>query len=88
MPKIEGNVYVKQQFFDDTAIASQGKNKIHTEYGAFNNMGYIAKEMYRYDKTTFIKLLCRLYDVSEGRILIDGVDIKDYSIEEYRSSLP
>ena len=35
-------------------------------------------------KTTFIKLLCRLYDVSEGRILIDGVDIKDYSMEEYR----
>ena len=35
-------------------------------------------------KTTFIKLLCRLYDVSEGRILIDGVDIKEYSEEEYR----
>ena len=35
-------------------------------------------------KTTFIKLLCRLYDVSEGRILIDGVDIKEYSQEEYR----
>ena len=35
-------------------------------------------------KTTFIKLLCRLYDVTEGRILIDGVDIKEYSIEEYR----
>ena len=32
-------------------------------------------------KTTFIKLLCRLYDVTEGRILIDGVDIKEYSIE-------
>ena len=35
-------------------------------------------------KTTFIKLLCRLYDVTEGRILIDGVDIRDYSMEEYR----
>ena len=35
-------------------------------------------------KTTFIKLLCRLYDVTEGRILIDGVDIREYSIEEYR----
>ena len=35
-------------------------------------------------KTTFIKLLCRLYDVTQGRILIDGVDIKEYSIEEYR----
>ncbi len=35
-------------------------------------------------KTTFIKLLCRLYDVTEGRILIDGIDIRDYSTEEYR----
>lgn len=35
-------------------------------------------------KTTFVKLLCRLYDVTEGAILIDGVNIKDYSEEEYR----
>lgn len=35
-------------------------------------------------KTTFIKLLCRLYDVTEGEILIDGVNIKEYSDEEYK----
>ncbi len=35
-------------------------------------------------KTTFIKLLCRLYDVTEGEILIDGINIKEYSEEEYR----
>ncbi len=35
-------------------------------------------------KTTFIKLLCRLYDVNEGEILIDGINIKEYSDEEYR----
>lgn len=35
-------------------------------------------------KTTFIKLLCRMYDVTEGEILIDGVNIKEYSDEEYR----
>ncbi len=34
-------------------------------------------------KTTFIKLLCRLYDVTEGEILIDGINIKEYSEEEY-----
>lgn len=34
-------------------------------------------------KTTFIKLLCRLYDVSDGQILVDGIDIKEYSEEEY-----
>lgn len=35
-------------------------------------------------KTTFVKLLCRLYDVTEGAILIDGINIKEYSEEEYR----
>ncbi len=35
-------------------------------------------------KTTLIKLLCRLYDVTEGAIYIDGVNIKDYSEDEYR----
>lgn len=35
-------------------------------------------------KTTFIKLLCRLYDVTEGEIKIDGINIKEYSDEAYR----
>lgn len=35
-------------------------------------------------KTTFIKLLCRLYAVTEGEICIDGVNIMAYSEEEYR----
>lgn len=34
-------------------------------------------------KTTFIKLLCRLYDVDEGEILFDGVNIKEYDYDEY-----
>ncbi len=32
-------------------------------------------------KTTFIKLLCRLYDVTDGEILINGINIKDYTRE-------
>ncbi|MFQ9510086.1 MAG: ABC transporter ATP-binding protein [Lachnospiraceae bacterium] len=36
-------------------------------------------------KTTIINLLLRFYDVKEGRILIDGVDIKDMKREDLRS---
>ena len=36
-------------------------------------------------KTTFIKLLCRLYDPNEGEILLNGIDIKKYNYEEYMS---
>lgn len=34
-------------------------------------------------KSTFIKLLCRLYDPTEGEILLNGIDIKKYDINEY-----
>ena len=34
-------------------------------------------------KTTFIKLLCRLYDTDEGEILLDGVKIRDSANDEY-----
>ncbi len=36
-------------------------------------------------KTTMIKLLCRLYDPTEGQILLDGVDIREYDIDQYRA---
>lgn len=34
-------------------------------------------------KTTLIKLLCRLYDPTEGRILVNGIDIRKYDYGEY-----
>ena len=36
-------------------------------------------------KTTFIKLLSRLYDPNEGEILLNGINIKKYDYEEYLS---
>ncbi len=36
-------------------------------------------------KTTFIKLLCRLYDPTEGEILLNGINIKKYDYHEYLS---
>ena len=36
-------------------------------------------------KTTFIKLMCRLYDVTDGKILINGTNIKEYTKESITS---
>ncbi len=38
-------------------------------------------------KTTLFKLICRLYDPLEGRILIDGIDIKDFEPDELRRQI-
>ncbi|MBC7567871.1 MAG: ABC transporter ATP-binding protein, partial [Pedobacter sp.] len=38
-------------------------------------------------KTTLVKLLARLYDPTEGRILLDGHDLKQYAIEDLRFNL-
>lgn len=35
-------------------------------------------------KTTLVKLLARLYDPTEGRILLDGIDLREYDIMELR----
>ena len=38
-------------------------------------------------KTTLTKLISRLYDVSNGRILIDGSDIREYSLQSLRDQI-
>ncbi len=38
-------------------------------------------------KTTLIKLLCRLYDPTEGRITLDGIDLRDLALADLRRAI-
>jgi ATP-binding cassette subfamily B protein len=38
-------------------------------------------------KTTLVKLLARLYDPDEGRILLDGIDLRDYDLSSLRQNI-
>src|SRR5205807_6340672 len=38
-------------------------------------------------KTTLIKLLARLYDPTDGRVLVDGHDVRDYDPDELRKAI-
>ena len=38
-------------------------------------------------KTTLVKLLARLYDPTEGRILLDGVDLREFDVDEIRRAI-
>ena len=38
-------------------------------------------------KTTLVKLLARLYDPTEGQILLDGVDLREYDVDDFRHEI-
>lgn len=38
-------------------------------------------------KSTLVNLICRFYDVAEGAILLDGVDIRSFAVADYRSNI-
>lgn len=38
-------------------------------------------------KSTLVNLICRFYDVAEGAILLDGVDIRSFAVADYRSHI-
>ena len=38
-------------------------------------------------KTTFVQLIPRLYDATRGRVLVGGVDVRDYKIEDLRNEV-
>jgi ATP-binding cassette subfamily B protein len=38
-------------------------------------------------KSTLINLVCRFYDVAEGAILVDGIDVRSFPVEEYRHNI-
>jgi ATP-binding cassette, subfamily B, bacterial len=38
-------------------------------------------------KTTLVKLLTRLYDPVDGQILLDGVDLREYNLEDLYAKL-
>ena len=38
-------------------------------------------------KTTLIKLLCRVYDPTEGKILVNGIDLRDLKLDDWQSAI-
>ena len=99
---VEGNVYEeKGDKKTDTSdgIKIEFKNVYFkypgsTEY-ALKNINAIIKSGERWSvvglngagKSTFIKLICRLYECTEGEILLNGVNIMDYECSSYMKTI-
>lgn len=92
-PMYQGSLTVEKR--DDNKYEIQFKNVSFrypgTENDVLKNLNYTFTTGNRLaivgengsGKTTFIKLLCRLYDPTEGEILLNGIDIRKYNYEEY-----
>ena len=83
--KIEGNLKFKNVTLRYPETNIQALNNISidipkgTTVGVIGNIGS--------GKTTFLDLISRLYDPSEGTIELDGTDLKKYHLEELRSAI-
>jgi ATP-binding cassette, subfamily B, bacterial len=76
--------------FRDVSFKYQGKEEwalrhVNLHIGAGEKLALVGAN--GAGKTTFIKLLTRLYDPTEGRILIDGVDLAEYDVDSLRDAI-
>src|SRR3981081_3749393 len=76
--------------FDNVSFAYPGSDK-----NALNELSFTVKAGETLavvgrngaGKTTLFKLICRLYDPNEGRILIDGIDLRDFEPDDLREQI-
>lgn len=76
--------------FEDVGFKYKNSDKwslrnVNLTFNAGDNIGLVGNN--GAGKTTLVKLLCRIYDPTEGRILINGVDLKDVATKEWWSYL-
>jgi ABC-type multidrug transport system fused ATPase/permease subunit len=74
--------------FENVSFKYAGSNvysleNISLTFKAGDNIGLVGNN--GAGKTTLIKLLCRIYDPTDGRILVNGIDLRDVSLKEWWS---
>ncbi len=91
MPMIRGQAtaslsHIEQIAFEDVSFSYDGENPVLKEISftleGRENVALVGET--GAGKTTIMSLLLRFYDVTSGRITINGIDIRDYPLEEVR----
>ena len=84
MPDMKGDVEFRNVNFGYEPINPVLKDvSVHIEPGEM--IGLVGHS--GAGKTTFINLICRFYDASEGEILIDGIDVRKIAMRDIRSQI-
>src|SRR5690606_3353863 len=83
--ELEGKIEFENVHFiyEDTKIHALNNVSFTIEKG--ESVAFLGKT--GSGKSTLLQLISRLYDVSSGKILIDGIDIKDWNVENLRDQI-
>lgn len=83
--ELEGKIEFKNVHFiyEDTKIHALNNVSFTIEKG--ESVAFLGKT--GSGKSTILQLISRLYDVSSGKILMDGIDIKDWNVENLRDQI-
>jgi ATP-binding cassette, subfamily B, bacterial len=84
LPDIQGNIDVTDAYFEYEAGRPVIKNATMS-VKAGQMLGIVGKS--GAGKSTIVNLMARLYDVTEGSIVLDGVPIKNIAIDDLRQSI-
>ena len=74
------NVYFRYEDYSETVLSNLNLHVNEGEYIALVGTSGVGK-------STLCSLIPRFYDVSEGRILIDGTDIRDFTLKSLRNNI-
>jgi ATP-binding cassette subfamily B protein len=83
--KLEGNIEIRDLSFRYPNQTEYALENIQINLRKGKTLGIIGRT--GSGKTTLVNLLLKLYNVEPGKILIDGKDINDYSLEELRANI-
>ncbi|MTW04319.1 cyanophycin metabolism-associated ABC transporter [Pseudoduganella ginsengisoli] len=83
LKKVEGNIALREVGF---RYGNRAVNRgININIKAGEMVGLVGHS--GSGKSTLVNLICRFYDVSEGAILLDGVDIRALAVSDYRRNI-
>ncbi|HEX8605227.1 MAG TPA: ABC transporter ATP-binding protein [Pseudoduganella sp.] len=81
--KIEGNITLREVGF---RYGNRAVNRgVNLEIKSGEMIGLVGHS--GSGKSTLVNLICRFYDVAEGAILLDGVDIRSLAVSDYRRNI-
>jgi len=83
--EIEGKVIFENVTFSYPGTQNKVLKKINLEVSAGQTVAIVGTT--GSGKTTLTKLISRLYDVDNGQILIDGIDVRNFSLQSLRNQI-